>query len=146
LSYVGVLWRGGGGGGGVIKKSKGTFSSEPGVTDIKILFLSTGNKVIPEAEAGTQLTCQLLYRLLDRSQTCSISPYQGEKYLYETSPDGVMLSAVQENVHVNVVVDVLKTIVKFSEAESSTYIFYYHSLYSILNFDWLIYLQITACK
>ena len=22
----------------------------------------------------------------------------------------------------------------------------YHSLYSILNFDWLIYLQITACK
>jgi hypothetical protein len=24
--------------------------------------------------------------------------------------------------------------------------YYYHSLYSILNFDWLIYLQITACK
>ena len=23
---------------------------------------------------------------------------------------------------------------------------YYHSLYSILDFDWLIYLQITACK
>ena len=23
---------------------------------------------------------------------------------------------------------------------------HYHSLYSILNFDWLIYLQITACK
>jgi hypothetical protein len=22
----------------------------------------------------------------------------------------------------------------------------YHSLYSILNFDWLIYLQITVCK
>jgi hypothetical protein len=26
------------------------------------------------------------------------------------------------------------------------YNFYHHSLYSILNFDWLIYLQITACK
>ena len=25
-------------------------------------------------------------------------------------------------------------------------IMYYHSLYSILDFDWLIYLQITACK
>ena len=24
--------------------------------------------------------------------------------------------------------------------------FYYHSLYSILDFDWLIHLQITACK
>ena len=23
---------------------------------------------------------------------------------------------------------------------------YYHSLYCFLNFDWLIYLQITACK
>ena len=23
---------------------------------------------------------------------------------------------------------------------------YYHSLYSILDFDWLIHLQITACK
>jgi hypothetical protein len=23
---------------------------------------------------------------------------------------------------------------------------YYHSLYSILNFDWLIYMQITVCK
>ena len=23
---------------------------------------------------------------------------------------------------------------------------YYHSLYSILDFDWLIYLQITVCK
>ena len=25
-------------------------------------------------------------------------------------------------------------------------IIHYHSLYSILDFDWLIYLQITACK
>ena len=24
--------------------------------------------------------------------------------------------------------------------------FTYHSLYSVPNFDWLIYLQITACK
>ena len=28
----------------------------------------------------------------------------------------------------------------------STYILYYYSLYSILNFNWSIYLQITACK
>ena len=27
-----------------------------------------------------------------------------------------------------------------------TVILYYHSLYSILDFDWLIHLQITACK
>ena len=81
--------------------------------------------MIPEAEAGAQLTCQLLYRLLDRSQTSSISPYQGEKYSCENSPDGFLLAAVQENVQVDVIVNVLKTIMKFSEAESSTYIFYY---------------------
>ena len=79
--------------------------------------------MIPEAEAGAQLTCQLLYRLLDRSQTCSISPYQGEKYSCENSPDGVLMSAVQGTVHVNFILDVLKTVMKFSEAESSTYIF-----------------------
>ena len=85
------------------------------------MFSLTGNKVIPEAEAGAQLTCQLLYKLLDRSQASSISPYQSEKYSCEISPDGVLLSAAQENVQANVIINVLKTIMKFSEAESSTY-------------------------
>lgn len=77
--------------------------------------------MIPEAEAGAQLTCQLLYRLLDRSQAASISPYVSDKYSCETSADGILLSAAQENVQVNVIIDALKAIVKFSDAESRTY-------------------------
>ena len=34
----------------------------------------------------------------------------------------------------------------FGTLFDSTDIVFYHSLYSILNFDWLIHLQITACK
>ena len=33
-----------------------------------------------------------------------------------------------------------------TEIFASSNIMYYHSLYSILDFDWLIHLQITACK
>lgn len=90
-------------------------------TNNGVLFLLSGNKVIPEAEPGAQLTCQLLYRLLDRSQTSSVGPYQDDKYSCETSPDGILLSAAQEHVEVNIVLDVLKGIMKFSESESSTY-------------------------
>ncbi|XP_046852491.1 mediator of RNA polymerase II transcription subunit 12-like protein isoform X2 [Xenia sp. Carnegie-2017] len=75
------------------------------------------NKVIPEAVGGAQLTCQLLYRLLDCFQTSSVSPYQGDRYSCETSPDSVLLSAAQKNVEVKILFAVLKALMKFSEAE-----------------------------
>ena len=39
-----------------------------------------------------------------------------------------------------------KTAIFESSFKTSKYIINYHSLYNILDFDWLIHLQITACK
>lgn len=65
------------------------------------------------------MACQLLFRLLDQSPDNSDHSYTTDTFSCEPTPDRALLRAAQENVQVSVIFDVLKAIMKFSEAESS---------------------------